>query len=457
MRRLASVCCLLSACSQQPQQADATTGEGGNSSTRSSAGGSEGAPSSGDPTSGSTNPSTSGSAVDSSSAATNASSTSSTTIGDDEVCNGVVGLARPLPECSSEKPCTHVATEIGGTISSPSDPPLCDAPQWTEAPRQWTVGGTERYACVYTPPDALDAPRPLVVFLHPGGEGADTVIETSLLEKAVDVSLSDPEGPDGFVLAAVQGRNLHFPTSAPRDGRHHDFYHRDLGSPSSNPDVAALDALIDELMETGTVDANRIYIMGWSNGAFYGQLYAIARHLETTPAGNRVAAAAVYAAADPFDDIQRDPFSEAPHEGPSCKLDELPSSNVPILLTYRTCDFATPCGAGGDECFGSEPGFVTSDWLEAAATALPNLSGRLIGGVELGPLSDGPAAMCSPVAENCDDPPDPERPCFQNADGVSCVCLLNHLRWPDGEYAGGSGIDSEPGMLAFLRGNPLPR
>lgn len=436
---------------------DATTGGVGSSGTHASTVVSEAGPSSGDTPSGPTDPSTGGTAADSSSATTDASSTSTTTTDGDEVCNGVVGLARPLPECSLEKPCTHVATEIGGTITSPSDPPLCDAPQWTEAPRQWTVDGTERYACVYTPPDALDAPRPLVVFLHPGGEGADTVAETSLLEKAVDTPLGEPDGPDGFVLAALQGRNLHFPTAAPRDGRHHDFYHRDLSSPSSNPDVAAVDALIDDLIATGTVDANRIYIMGWSNGAFFGQLYAIARYIDTTPAGHRVAAAVVYAAADPFDDIQRDPFAEAPHDGPSCKLDELPSSDVPIQLTYRTCDFATPCGTGGAECFGSEPGFVTSQWLAAATTALPNLSGRLIGGVELGPLSDGPAAMCSPVAENCDEPPDPEQPCFQNADGVSCVCLLNHLRWPDGAYAGGSGTDNEPEMLEFLRANPRPR
>lgn len=362
----------------------------------------------------------------------------------------------PLPECSPEDPCTYVATKFDGRpILTRSDPPECADSRWTEAPREWQMGDVERYACVYTPPDANAGGRPLVVFLHPGGEGADSIDETSLLDKAADYDLTGSQAQRGFILAAVQGRNLHFPTAAPRDGRHHDFYHRDLGSPSGNPDVAALDTLIDDLAAEANVDTDRIYVMGWSNGAFFGQLYATARHDVATAGGHRVASAAVFAAANPFDSIQRDPFVGRPHRGASCKLDELPQSDVPILLTYRSCDFATPCGAGGATCFGSEPGFIADDWLEEAAPSLTGLQPRRIGGLESGAFSDLPVGQCSTVADSCDNPPDPERPCFMNQNGVSCVCLLNHLRWPDGIYGQGSGVDNEPAMLDFLRANQL--
>lgn len=456
-----AVACLLS-CSSEPQAGpDASTGrESEERLTSSSA------------TSNTSSSSTSSTGPDPSTSSTGGDSTTSTTSlpssGDPgttaeegtttgldvEICNAEVGLFAPLPECSRDEPCTHVAAELGGDpIVTRSDPPACADERWTESPRQWQVGDVDRYACVFAPPNAAIGGRPLVVFLHPGGEGAASVDGTALLDKAADYDLSGSADRPGFVLAAVQGRNLHFPTAGPRDGRHHDFYHRDLASPSGNPDVAALDALLDDLMDEGAIDPDRIYVVGWSNGAFFGQLYAIARHEVATPGGNHVAAAAVFAAANPFDDIQRDPFAGRPHRGRSCKLGELPESDVPILLTYRSCDFATPCGSGGASCFGNEPGFVTSEWRTEAQTSLPGLTGRLIGGIETGAFADAPVGQCSAVAKNCDDPPDPEHPCAMNESGASCVCLLNHFRWPDGAYGQGSGIDNEPDMLDFLRVN----
>jgi pimeloyl-ACP methyl ester carboxylesterase len=229
----------------------------------------------------------------------------------------------------------------------------------------------------------------------------------------------------------------------PRDGRHHDFYYRDLGSPSTNPDVANVDALIDRIVAEGHVDPARIYLMGWSNGAFFGQLYAIARHTTSTPGGSRVAAAAVFAAADPFDDVSFDPFAQRPKaiaDG-SCQLAAYPASAVPIQLTYRSCDGAVACGASDAACVQPEPGYVTTTWRERAAAALPNLSSRLIGGVERGNLLDVPVGQCTAIQS-----------CTPQA---QAVCLVNHLRWPDGVYENGSGIDNEPVMLGFLRDHPL--
>ncbi|MFP6683725.1 MAG: hypothetical protein VB934_03395 [Polyangiaceae bacterium] len=321
--------------------------------------------------------------------------------------------------------------------------------RWDER-LQWEIDGTTRYACVYRPPNAAIGGRPLVLFFHPGGVGANVAEqETLLLDKAAAYDLGEP-GDTGFVLAVVQGRNLHFPTVAPRDGRHHDFYHRDLGQPSTNPDIKSADTLVDALVAEGSVRADRIYVMGWSNGAFFGQLYAIARHDTPTAGGHRVAAAAVFAAASPFDNIEYDPFGDVAYSGPSCKLASIPASTVPIQLTHRTSDLAVPCGASDAACFGNEPGYVTSSWLSDAASALPGLEGRLIGGVEPGNMLDAPAKQCANVDSSCN-----VESCIENRNGVHCLCLVNHLRWPDGAYPMGMGIDNEPAMLDFLRMHAL--
>lgn len=360
-------------------------------------------------------------------------------------CDPATGLVRPLPTCSQQFPCTRIAPELPQMpITSPSDPISCADSRWT-ARREWTLDSVTRQACFFRPSGAgPGSRRSLVVWFHPGGVGGDVAEqETHLLDKAAT---------SGFLLAVVQGRNLHFPTTAPRDGRHHDFYFRDLRSPSFNPDIASADRLIDDIVAEGAVDPRRIYVMGWSNGAFFGQLYAIARHQTSTPGGSRVAAAAVFAAGDPFDDIERDPFTGQLWEGPpSCRLQTVPGSAVPILLLHRTCDLAVPCGPSDLACFGSEPGFVTSTWIASApGQGLTGLVGHLIGGVERGASIDTDQASCTTIT-NCDT-----SLCTSNPTSSGCLCLVNHLRWPDGVYGSGGGIDREPLMLDFLRLHPLP-
>ncbi|MBS2015926.1 MAG: hypothetical protein JST00_23765 [Deltaproteobacteria bacterium] len=365
-----------------------------------------------------------------------------------DVCSPSLGLSRPLPACSNETPCDRPAPELKGEILRvASTPPTCPSAMQLDTS---DVAGFRRYACIRSPASATTATkRPLVLWFHPGGEGADNVAETQLVSRAATYELGAP-GDQGFHLVVVQGRNLRFPTRQPRDGRHHDFYHRDMASPSKNPDIAYADALVDRLVANGTVDPKRIYVMGWSNGGFFGQLYAIARRNAATPGGSKVAAAAVFATANPFEDVRWDPFANvAKANASSCRLAKIPSSAVPVMLVYRTCDAAVAATPAQATCFDTEPGYVTEPWLtEAAAAGLAYTPLRL-GGRETGPDLDQPVAAatnptCTPTS------------CTPTVT-AGCLCLVNHLIWPDGVYPNASSnIDHEVDMLEFLKTHPLP-
>lgn len=261
---------------------------------------------------------------------------------------------------------------------------------------------------------------------------ASTVYDyTSVRAKAERFDLSGDPARPGFALLSIQGRNLHYPTFNPRDGHHHDFYYRDLASPSTNPDLANLDRLIDDLTADGRIDPTRIYLMGWSNGGFFSQMAAIARHDRPTPGGHRVAAAAVFTAADPFNNTSEE-------QSPSCRLDPYPTSTVPTLVVSRACDVVACDQTQADglrrQGFVTEPGHVVAPWIARLRTVVgdPNVNWRIVTGT--GQLTEActAPAFCTPS-----------------------IATLNHLRWPDG-VADGSGIDHEAAMLEFLRDHPLP-
>jgi poly(3-hydroxybutyrate) depolymerase len=354
------------------------------------------------------------------------------------------GLPAPLAVCTKTSPCTRPAPELGvAAITDPGFVPTCRTsepgrPLYGDgAPIHRVDGdGIDRYACLYQPPGATaNAKRPLVVFLHGGGSGnAGNVYDfTSLRTKAVSYVLGDDVARPGFFLLSIQGRNLHYPTFNDRDGHHHDFYYRDLRSPSSNPDIANLDRHIDDLVAAGLVDPRRIYVMGWSNGGFFGQMYAIARHATPTPGGNRVAAVAPYTAADPFNNTSRE-------QAPSYQLNPYPASTVPIMLVSRSCDIVV-CNQAQADSFASgfgtvtEPGHIVEQWVLQdlpIKVKNPNAQWRIVSGIGQQTGACTPSSICTPA-----------------------IGLINHMRWPDG-VADGSGIDHEPAMLDFLRANPLP-
>ncbi|MBK7582539.1 MAG: hypothetical protein IPI67_20370 [Myxococcales bacterium] len=353
-------------------------------------------------------------------------------------CNATSGAGAPLPTCSAASPCTKYLATYTAPITTPTDVPVCKTtnakhPSFDDGAPESRPGldGTQRYACTYspTPSSAL----PLLVYFHGSGGGAENVYDTSLLrQKAESFDLSGDPQKQGFVLLSLQARNLHWPTTSNQDGSKHDIYYRDLGSCSSNPDFANADAFVDAWVSSGKVDPKRIYVTGWSNGGRFAQSYAIARHAQPSPGGNRVAAAAVYSGADPFHD---------PKVGqtPSCQLSPYPKSTVPIFIVSGWCDLM-PC----DDAQAAElskttelaPGSTMSGWVAdlSAKVGSPTVQWLKIKGTGEIVTSCMPAAACG-----------------------NLVATLIHTEWPDG-VAGTAGgvIDHEPAMLDFLRQHPLP-
>jgi hypothetical protein len=275
----------------------------------------------------------------------------------------------------------------------------------------------------------------LILWLHGGLGAADDVYNYTLLrQKAASFDLSGDPSRSGFILASIQARNIHYPTGHPpgsREGPHHDIYFRDLRTNTANPDLQYYDHLVDAFVAQGVVDPRRIYVMGWSNGGFMAQMYAIARFATPTPEGNHVAAAAGFGAADPFHNTTAD-------QKPSCQLNQYPQSHVGIYLIQRSCDAACACSPTQMARFSTPPGYNFLEWIRTLKNEVrnPNVVFHLI--------DDN-----SNATESCDD-------------GIRCSLwwgrgrgLINHLRWPDG-VNDESGRDWEVSMLEFLKRSPHP-
>lgn len=311
------------------------------------------------------------------------------------------------------------STRVPDCRTSVSDHPLFD----DGLPEEWADSdGIKRYGCVYRPPGAsASSPRPLVLYFHGSGGSAQNVYNnTRLREKALDFDLSGDAARPGFILASVQGRYLHWPTSH-SDATHHDTYFRH----PTNPDVVNTDRLIDALVAENRVDPQRIYVMGWSNGAAFAELYALLRHGAPTPGGNRVAAGAVYAFYNPYENLSAT-------QTPSCELNPYPTSTAPLYLLVRACDALTACSAAQEAAFGLPPGYGAETWVGQLATGVgnPNVTFQIITGAGVAVTACAPVALCTETTGT-----------------------INHLRWPDG-LMDGSGNDWEVPMLAFLRAHP---
>lgn len=203
--------------------------------------------------------------------------------------------------------------------------------------------GTERYACLYEPTAASKRnPLPLVVFLHGSIFTADSIKVTGLTSR-VDKSDSAP----GFILLAPEGRYTRHYYPAPNvTSLGWDNWYRQL-SPSGNVtvsgtvyrenlDAAAIDHFVYEEIGTGKVDSNRIYLMGWSNGAAMALLYALDRP--------SVAAAAVYSAPNPFGAFD-DPCPQTPVDREPLNKRQVQVFNPGVALMHvrNSCDIAGIC------------------------------------------------------------------------------------------------------------------
>jgi len=344
------------------------------------------------------------------------------------LCDGHTGLCQTPAVCTATAPCPNALLGIlRGPLTEPITIPECrthgsSRPAFDDgAPRLWTdpVNGQQRGACVFKPPAAsATSLRPLLVFLHGAGGSAQAIYDNTLLRaKAATFNLGD--GP-GFILAADQGRNLAPSVNGHPASSRHEFYDRNF---ATSPDVRNLDLLIDALVSEGGVDPRRIYLTGWSNGAFFSQLYALTRHQTPTPGGNRIAAVAVFDGADPL---------EPPtHQTPACAFRPYPRSSLPVFIAHRACSIV-PCDAAQAAAKGAPPGFDVRGWL--------TLLRGTIGATDVTELllDHGGAAVSS---------------CARLCPGIEA--LVDHIRWPDG-IADRSGVDREPEMLRYLAGHPLP-
>ena len=368
-----------------------------------------------------------------------------------KVCNASTGYYKALAACSAANPCPvetlseELTSVYPGGITFSSPVPACNDSGADDdgAPYSTTgIDGVTRYACIHRPTGG--STRPLIIWFHPGGNGLATNLytETNLRKKADTYDLGGAS--PGYVIAAVQGRALHYPTEWPRDGFHHDFYFRSSGSPSRNPDISFTDAVIDRIVSEGGIDASRIYVMGWSNGAMFAQLYAISRHDTATPGGNRVASAAVYSGGDPFDSI---------NQGDDCRLNPYPHSTVPIKIIRRSCDGALACDSAQQTWFTTPPGHETEDWISIATTKV----GTTPDVTTINGFGSEVVTGCVSDINNCRDFYGAETACasLSESECNNLGAMLNHLRWPSGRHEGGSGADRESTLLDFLKDHPL--
>lgn len=190
--------------------------------------------------------------------------------------------------------------------------------------------GSPRRACLITAAGASKtSPRPMIVYMHPTLLGQDSILLTSLtgLVNTANVS-GDPARP-GFNLLLPLGRNIEqflpFPLNT---GVSWDHWYRNLdrNSPYLNVDVATVDHYIAEAKERGVVDARRVYVTGWSEGADFGSLYGL-----NTPG---VAATGVYSTDSPYDDAGADPCPAAA---------SAMNPTRPYLDIVRRCDIGGAC------------------------------------------------------------------------------------------------------------------
>jgi predicted esterase len=284
--------------------------------------------------------------------------------------------------------------------------------------------GTQRNACLYEPASAgKENPLPLIIFLHGSIATADSIRLTGLFGLVDKADLGEQK--PGFILLAPEGRyTSHFYPGLDSNGLGWDNWYRQLNPAGDvtvagavyheNQDAAAIDHFVTDIVASGKVDRNRIYVMGWSNGAAMAMLYALNRPW--------IAAAAVYSAPDPFaaftDPCPQRPVATAPNGVGQLQLF---NPHVPIMHVRNNCDIGGICPNG-------------SRFANRMHTM-----GDSVDDIILDPSDK--------QVTSCDDA------CGTNEMGDGKVTSIgslrgaaHHLRWP---------ADWNPSMLAFLKRHPL--
>jgi predicted esterase len=269
------------------------------------------------------------------------------------------------------------------TVPPVTEPPSCREGQVLS----FDQNGITRYACLHIPEQAIEKQKsnviykwPLLIYLHGSLTTPDSInwVGTDLLNLRDEFHLSGNEKVRGFFLLAPEGRKADpWPSQDVEGlktgtGMHWDEWYRD---PSGNLDAQAIDYFVDQLIKSGRVDTKRIYVFGWSNGAYMAALYGVWR-------SDRIAAIGQYAGADPW--------SRLP-----CPVPMEYHRPVPLVLLRNLCDDLVPCE-------------VTSAWVDTLKKErwpykLVNLD---------------PSGDISTSDQNC------ERRCSK------IVGIYEHIRWP---------------------------
>ncbi|HEY2106828.1 MAG TPA: PHB depolymerase family esterase [Candidatus Binataceae bacterium] len=287
--------------------------------------------------------------------------------------------------------------------------------------------GNDRYACLWEPHRAGSEVRwPLVIYLHPSLFGPQTVAKTDLLRYQDSTSLS-ADGTLGYIVLAPMGRRtLHHYPRPDEKGLGWDNWYRQLNPAGDatvlnvlyrpNADGAAIDHFVGEEVSAGKVDSDRIFVVGWSNGAAMAYLYGLNRA--------KIAAVAVYSAPDPFGALD-DPCPQVPRATAAAGAAQIEIFNpaAPTMHVHNNCDIAGLCPnaermAKQIKAAGVAVRDVIIDYTQTEV----NQCTLSCGGAEMGAATPGADLL-----------------------GYS-VGFIEHSRWPK---------RWTPVMLDFLRSHPL--
>lgn len=304
-------------------------------------------------------------------------------------------LVSGAPSFAADPPCSADGAPPFPTVKPVTIPQAC----YHGKLLSFDQDGVKRYACLNLPRQARLGGQaasgrkwPLVIYLHGSRTTPDSLYLSGrdLFDLQDVYPLSDDPDVRGFILLSPEGRRAEPWQSVTGKGFHWDEWYR---NPTENLDALAIDHFLDEVVAQGQVDPHRIYVFGWSNGAYMTALYGIWR-------SDRIAAMAQYAGADPW--------SRTP-----CAVTQPASREVPLFLLRNLCDALVPCS-------------TTSEWIETLTEQdwpfeYRNLSlrGRVV-------------SSSRACAQEC-----------STARGI-----YEHVRWPNKEAL--------RQMLGFLKANPLP-
>lgn len=193
-----------------------------------------------------------------------------------------------IAACSGKDDVSVPPADAGPDVADTAPPEPVDAgPQKLAAGRSelsFTVNGRARSYILVVPDAIKDKSLPLVVALHERGEqNANFVSATTKLEALAKEK--------GFVLAAPQGIPQGLTIGEQSMTVAWDAYRT---IEQGNIDLPFLDTLISTIVASGSIDAKKVVVYGYGDGAFMAFRYGIEK-------SNDLACAAVLAGGNPLD------------------------------------------------------------------------------------------------------------------------------------------------------------